>query len=72
MAVFAVGLGMALAALVALEALVPRQGVGSILDGRLGVYAALGALGAALAFGVAAIVRRLPGLWDGAGDADQP
>ncbi|MBU6372765.1 MAG: hypothetical protein KJS97_08560 [Alphaproteobacteria bacterium] len=71
-AVFAVGLGMTLAALVALEALVPRQGAGSVLDGRLGAYAALGAVGAALAFGAAFVLRRIPGLRDEAGDADQP
>ena len=71
-AVFALGLGMALAALVALEALVPRQGTGALLDGRLGVFAALGALGAALAFGAGAVLRRIPGFRDEAGDADQP
>lgn len=71
-AVFAVGLGMTIAALVALEALVPRQGAGSALDGRLGAFAALGALGAALALGAAAVLRRIPGLRDEAGDADQP
>lgn len=71
-AVFAVGLGMALAALVALEALVPRQGTGALLDGRLGAFAAMGALGVVLAFGAGAVLRRIPGLRDEAGDADQP
>jgi len=72
-AVLAVGLAMTLAALVAVEALVPRQTTGSALDARIGWYAVIGTLSAAGLTALAALLRRTPGMRaQESDDADQP
>ena len=67
------GLLMATATLLALEALAPRQGVGVAFDRGLGTYAGFGAVGAVLLIGASALLRRIPGLLAAEDDdADQP
>ena len=73
---FAIGFFMSVVGLVALEALVPRQGAGGGFDGRLGLFAGLGLIVALGLVALPAALRRLPGLRapepaEG-DDADQP
>lgn len=72
-AIVALGLAMAVATLVGLEAVAPRQGAGAGFDRGIGTYAGFGAAGAVLLIGVAALLRRIPGAKAAEDDdADQP